>query len=840
MLRKMTLSCAIGAAALAPMSGADPTAPDVHLPSWPQGPGGTLIRPEVESFVAGLLAQMSLEEKVGQMIQADIDFVTPADLHQYKLGSILAGGNAAPGHNIRAKPGDWLALNDAFARAAREASATTHPPIPIIFGIDAVHGNARLGAATIFPHNVGLGAAHDVDLMRRVGETTAAEVQVAGIDWAFAPTVAVVRDPRWGRSYESYSEDPQLVASYSAAMVTGLQGRLGAADFMSPEHVFASVKHYLGDGGTVDGRDQFNNPASAAELLRVHAAGYPPAIAAGALTVMASYNSWQGVKMHANGALLTDVLKGRLGFNGFVVGDWNAQEEIPGCTKFDCPAAIIAGIDMIMAPDSWREIYRNTLAEAKSGAIPIARIDDAVRRILRVKKIGGLFDRATPVDRPGAGRFEILGDAAHRKIAREAVRKSLVLLKNNGHLLPLTPKSSILVAGRAADDIGQQCGGWTIDWQGDHNSNADFPGATSIFAGIKAAVDAAGGTVSLSPDGGFVARPDAAIVVFGEQPYAEFEGDRETLEFSPGDTADLKTLQKLRAAGVPVVAVFLSGRPLWVNPYLNAADAFVAAWLPGSEGEGVADVLFRGIDGTTPYDFSGRLSFSWPRSVMPARLSTSDAATGALFERGYGLDYTATQQLAKLPEVRAAAPDRHTREILFAGSHVAAPWSIYLFDDLASVRMTTPVQVSPAKTVMVSLGKGGGFTAEWSGGGSGEIQIGGKPVDLRPEAARTALRLRYRTVQAARSTVRAAARCNRANCGAATAPALDVTRAFAKAGGDWRTLDLPLACYAGRGATLDEVTAPFALITAGALKLEVADLRYVKAGTGARCPKPAR
>jgi beta-glucosidase len=836
MSRTLGLSCAIGAITACGAVAMAQQAPDVHLQSWPEGPRDVLIRPEVESFVEQLLGRMSLEEKVGQMIQADIDFITPAEQREYRLGSILAGGNAAPGHNIRAAPGDWLALTDAFGRATREAAGTAHGPIPILFGIDAVHGHARIGSATIFPHNVGLGAAHDAALMERIGAATAEEVQVTGIDWAFAPTVAVVRDPRWGRSYESYSEDPQLVAAYSAAMITGLQGRLGTPEFMGPDRVFASVKHYLGDGGTIAGRDQFNNPSDAAELLRVHAAGYPPAIAAGALTVMASYNSWQGLKMHANHALLTDVLKGRLGFNGFVVGDWNAQEEIPGCTKYDCPAAILAGVDMLMAPDSWRQLYANTLAEAKSGVIPAGRIDDAVRRILRVKKLGGLFDRVTPAERRDAGHFEKLGDPAHRALAREAVRKSLVLLKNDGGLLPLAPNAHVLVVGRAADDIGQQCGGWTVDWQGDHNSNADFPGATSIFGGIQAAVAAAGGSAQLSIDGDYALKPDVAIVVFGELPYAEFEGDRETLEYSPGDASDLKILRKLHAAGVPVVAVFLSGRPLWVNPELNAADAFVAAWLPGSEGAGVADVLFRGADGRPRFDFTGRLGFSWPATVMPAKLSATDAPTGALFERGYGLDYARSERLARLPEVRGAAPDRNGTDVLYAGDHVTAPWSLSLFDAVANVRMTTPTQVSPAGTLTVTV-RPGGFTADWNG--AGEVQIGGKAVDLRARAAGTALRMRYRTLKAAKTPVHAIPRCNRPNCGAATAPALDVTPAFATAdGGSWRTLELPLSCFVRQGAGLGDVTAPFALVTGGTLKVEVSDLRYVKSTRGAKCPRP--
>jgi beta-glucosidase len=307
---------------------------------WPAPAHSAQSRPaDVEAQVDHLLASMTLEEKVGQMIQADIASITPAQLRQYKLGSILAGGGAAPGDDVRTTPKAWFDLTSAFFSASLETGNAAHRAIPIIFGIDAVHGNAKIVGATIFPHNVGLGAMHDAALMRRIGAATAEEVAAIGVDWTFAPTVAVVRDPRWGRSYESYSESPELVAQYAAAMVEGLQGTPGDAGFMGPGRTLASVKHFLGDGGTVAGRDQGDDRASEAVLAHVHAAGYPAAIKSGAQIVMASYNSWRGTKLHSSHYLLTDVLKGRMGFEGFVVGDWNAHEQLPGCTKFDCPAA---------------------------------------------------------------------------------------------------------------------------------------------------------------------------------------------------------------------------------------------------------------------------------------------------------------------------------------------------------------------------------------------------------------------------------------------------------------------------------------------------------------------
>jgi beta-glucosidase len=842
-------------------SASAPGADEMQPALWPAAVQRTLTnRADVEAMVDRLLAGMTLEEKVGQMIQADIASITPAQLQQYKLGSILAGGGAAPGNDVRTTPQAWLELTSAFFSASLESGTPAHRAIPIIFGIDAVHGNAKIVGATVFPHNVALGAMHDPGLVRRIGEATAQEVAAIGVDWTFAPTVAVVRDPRWGRSYESYSESPELVAQYAASMVQGLQGAPDSTQFMAPGHTLASVKHFLGDGGTLSGRDQGDDEAPETVLAHVHGAGYPPAIQAGALIVMASYNSWHGTKLHASHYLLTDILKGHMGFDGFIVGDWNAHEQIPGCTKFDCPAAYLAGIDMLMAPDSWRALYDNTLAEAKSGVIPAARIDDAVRRILRVKALAGIFDRAPPLQRADAGHFAELGSAAHRAIARQAVRESLVLLKNEHGILPLKPDAHVLVAGEAADDIGTQCGGWTIDWQGDHNSNADFPGATSIFAGIKAAVSAAGGTAVLSPDGTFSDKPDVAIVVFGEGPYAEFEGDRETLEYGLYDQRDLELLRRLHARGIPVIAVFLSGRTLWVNPQINASDAFIAAWLPGSEGGGIADVLFRAADGSVPFDFTGRLAFSWPRTVMPV---TFDAAggrpSGALFERGFGLDYahaTDPIRVAHLDEQPHVPADRRERDTLYHAAHVTAPWSIYLADSGlgagAEVRLTTTSQESPRRGLLVTQ-ESAGITARWNGTVPTILRIAGRMSDFRPHSAdNDAIELRYRLDEAPTEPVLVGLRCEPPyyrhpsdapggalglaaamqtawKCGTQSGALIDLTRTLKSVPvGAWRTYAYSLACLAAQGADFSAVEAPFAIATSGRLALTISEVRLVR------------
>jgi beta-glucosidase len=828
-----------GSAAASPPAPSPASSISVHPELWPAGPPASMDA-ATEAFVQQLLEHMSLEEKVGQMIQADIASISPAELRTYKLGSILAGGNAAPGDNVRTTPQAWLDLTDAFYQASLAATSAAHAPIPILFGIDAVHGHAKVVGATIFPHNVGLGAAHDPDLILRIGQATAEEVASTGIDWTFAPTVAVARDVRWGRSYESYSESPELVAEYAAAMVTGLQGQRDTPQFMAPGHTLSSVKHFLGDGGTLDGRDQGNTILPEAALSSVHGAAYPAAIKAGALIVMASYNSWNGVKLHANHYLLTDILKGRLGFQGFVVGDWNAHEEIPGCSKYKCAAAILAGVDMLMAPDSWRELYKNTLAQVRSGEIPQARIDDAVRRILRVKTIAGSFKRPAPKQRSDAGDFARLGSAAHRALAREAVRKSLVLLKNAHGTLPLNPHAKILVAGDAADDIGKQTGGWTIDWQGDQNRNADFPGATSIFSGIKAAVAAGGGSAVLSKEGRFTEKPDDAIVVFGEGPYAEFQGDRENLEFSPNDKHDLEILRRLRAAGVPTVAVFLSGRPLWVNPEINASSAFVAAWWPGSEGEGIADVLFRS-DGAQQYDFTGRLAFSWPQTAVPVTFDATGNVSGALFPRGAGLDYGSTVDSPALSE-DPQIPQRWrlSSGILFHAGHPVAPWSIFVADDSAEVHLTNTRQESPRGVVEAALDSGGSRVV-WSGEQRGMFTISGRASDMRPRAGMgVTLNLRYRVDRVPTARVDIGVRCTEPLCATRSGAMLDVTAAFKNAQpGHWRTLSVPLSCFTAAGAELGSVVVPFALETSGPFGLTISEVRLAPrtAGSVSQCPR---
>jgi beta-glucosidase len=597
--------------------------PKTGLEIWPKLDVEVKQSQEIEARVSEILKGMTLEQKIAQMIQPEIRDITVEDMRKYGFGSYLNGGGAFPNDNKHATPQDWINLAESLYQASIDDSLDGSN-IPTMWGTDAVHGHNNVIGATLFPHNIGLGAANNPELIEEIAKATAIEVMVTGIDWVFAPTVATVRDDRWGRTYESYSEDPEIVYEYSKAIVRGLQGR-PSEDFLGDSRVISTVKHFVGDGGTVKGDDQGNNIANESDLFRLHAQGYVGGLTAGAQSVMASFNSWHGRKIHGDKYLLTDVLKDRMGFDGFVVGDWNGHGQVAGCSNSDCAQAVNAGLDIYMVPtDAWKPLYENLLAQVKAGEIAMSRIDDAVTRILRVKIRAGLFEKPSPAKRILSGKTELIGQQSHRDIAKQAVRESLVLLKNKQNILPLDSGMNVLVAGDAANNIGKQSGGWTITWQGTNNTNEDFPGGSSIYDGIKQHVEAGKGSVTLSEDASFTTKPDVAIVVFGEEPYAEGHGDREHVDYQRGVKSDLALLKKLKSQGIPVVSVFISGRPLWVNAELNASDAFVAAWLPGSEGSAVADVLFKDASGNVQHDFTGRLSFSWPASPTQATVNVND------------------------------------------------------------------------------------------------------------------------------------------------------------------------------------------------------------------------
>ena len=582
--------------------------------------------------VEALLARMTLDEKIGQMTQGDIGSMKdPADVERYFLGSVLSGGGSDPKTGNRLQ--DWTDLYGQYQSHALR----TRLKIPILYGVDAVHGHSNVVGATVFPHNIGLGCTRNPALVERAAEVTAQEVRATGIQWTFAPMVAVVRDERWGRTYEGFGESPELSRDLGVAAIRGFQG----TSPRDPQRVLACAKHFIGDGGTAFGTgspksegsadrwpvDRGDTRVSEAELRRLYLPPYVAAVDAGVGTIMVSYNSWNGVKASGSRRLMTEILKGELGFKGFLISDWNALDELPGDYRSDIEASVNAGMDMVMVPDKYALFFTTLKALVTEGRVPMSRIDDAVRRILRVKAGMGLLDEGASVmaDRRLHASF---GSAEHRAVARDAVRQSLVLLKNERKALPLAKTAvRIHVAGRNADDIGNQCGGWTVEWQG--KSGAVTTGGTTILEAIRKAASPAT-KVTFAADGSGAAGADVVVAVIGETPYAEMQGDRTDLALDPGDVATVRALKK---SGVPLVVVLLSGRPMILEPVLADADAIVAAWLPGTEGQGVADVLFG------DYRPTGKLSYSWPRSMAGVPVNVGDARYDPLFPFGFGLTY---------------------------------------------------------------------------------------------------------------------------------------------------------------------------------------------------------
>ena len=790
----------------------------VHPEQWPEIAFPRVLTEAGEARVQAILARMTVEQKVGQIIQADIASVTPEDVRRYRLGSVLNGGNSGPGGDDLAPAEKWLELADAFYDASMDV-AVGEPAIPIVWGTDAVHGHSNIIGATIFPHNVGLGATRDPELIERIGQVTAVEIRVTGQEWTFAPTVAVPQDYRWGRAYEGYSSDPSLVAAYVGSMIRGLQGPPSTSPILAGPYVAASTKHYLADGGTTDGRDQGDAAISELELRLIHGAPYIPAIENGVATIMTSFSSWNGVKLSAHRGLVTDVLKGRMNFDGMVITDWNAHGQVAGCSNASCPRAVDAGIDMFMAPDSWRMFYDSTLAQVRDGTIAMDRLDDAVARVLRLKERLGLFEMGKPSQRALSGEYHLLGAPDHRAVAREAVRKSMVLLKNTG-VLPLQPGGRILVAGDAANDIARQSGGWTLSWQGTGLENDLFPGATSLWSGIEQAATATGGSAQLSEDGTFTQRPDAAIVIFGETPYAEFQGDIATLQLRPELRGPIATMRRLKEQGIPVVAVMITGRPLYVNEALNTADAFVAAWLPGSEGAGVADMLFAGADGAPAFEFQGLLPTAWP--------ATARHGGATLFPFGYGMRYAdGPAAWTPLPEDSGVTDDGGDSGVFFERGVPASSWSLTVSqaDGTNALRVTTvPAEALDGRVRIAATDHGvqegaRSFAVDAHAQGAAIELSTFDPIDLSRETNGDMLLLTTvrRDAPIAR-TLSMAVSCDSAPCG----EAVPVREFGALALGEWQTVGVLLKCFRATGADMTRITAPFRIATDGAAEISIA------------------
>lgn len=784
----------------------------------------------VEARISEILSTMTLAQKVAQMIQPEIRDITPEDMRKYGFGSYLNGGGAFPNNNKHSTPEDWINLAEKMYQASIDDSLDGSK-IPTMWGTDAVHGHNNVIGATLFPHNIGLGAANNPDLIEKIAQITATEVMVTGIDWVFAPTVATVRDDRWGRTYEGYSEDPEIVKSYAAAIVHGLQGKVGK-DFLADNRVISTVKHFLGDGGTIDGDDQGNNIDDEQTLFDLHAQGYVSGLAAGSQSVMASFNSWHGKKNHGNPYLLTTVLKDKMGFDGFVVGDWNGHGQIKGCTNESCPQSINAGLDIFMVPtDAWKPLYENTIAQVEQGEISQARIDDAVSRILRVKLRAGLFEKPSPAKRQFSGKMELIGSESHREVARQAVRESLVLLKNKSGLLPLSPKMNILVAGDAANNIGKQSGGWTITWQGTNNENSDFPGGSSVYDGLAEQVTAAGGNITLNEQGEYTNKPDVAIVVFGEEPYAEGQGDRKDLAYQAELKSDLALLKRLKDQNIPVVSVFISGRPMWVNAELNASDAFIAAWLPGSEGKAIADVLLTDSEGNTQQDFTGKLSFSWPNSPTQV-VNRFDNDYQPLLPYGFGLTYQDNNVLSDDLSETYALESSDQKDIEVFSGKVIKPWNLLLTsNDVQQGIQSNSASLSGINYRTVDkVVQEDAFRLELNGKAKAGVSFVASVADAADYSlagqSMSSLVFAIKTEQNTLADVFITMTCIDGNQKACQG-SVNIGEQLAKLSvGEWHNIEISSQCFSSQGVVFDKLTSPFTLSSEDNISLSISNIHF--------------
>ena len=543
--------------------------------------------PDHSIFVNKIISNMTLEQKVGQIIMPEINSITPEEAKIFFLGTILNGGGGYPNQIKNSSIQDWKNLSKSYYEASPEVNGIK---IPILWGTDAVHGHNNVIGATIFPHNIALGATRNEKLIKKIGGAVAKEVSSTGIVWTFAPTIAVPQNDLWGRTYEGYSENPDLVTQLGKNFILGLQGE--GEDFLAKDFVLATAKHFLGDGGTKDGIDQGDTIVDEVTLKNVHGMPYYAAIDSCAITIMASFNSWNGLKAHGNEYLLTNVLKNQMEFDGLIVGDWNGHGQVDGCEDNNCPEAFNSGVDIFMVPQDWEALYWNTLDQVKEGIISIERLDDAVSRILNVKKHLGLFDGRVPHNY----NQNYVGDSSHKLLARQAVRESLVLLKNENIMLPMNPNKNFLIIGEQSKNIENQMGGWTITWQGKtwegtEITNSDFPDTDSIYQSLSKHIQNTGGNVEYSKDGSYKTKPDYVIMVYGETPYAEGFGDIDSLNFSQINSKIIKKMSKLSNEDIPIVSLFLSGRPLVVDKELSLSDAFVSIWLPGTSVEGINNCI---------------------------------------------------------------------------------------------------------------------------------------------------------------------------------------------------------------------------------------------------------
>ncbi|WP_157977534.1 glycoside hydrolase family 3 protein [Streptomyces triticisoli] len=855
------------------------------LTEWPRLTSAVPRDPETERRVAEILGQLTLEEKVGQMIQPELAELTREDVREYRIGSALNGAGIWPGGKRHASVADWVDTVDRFWTAAEEAWRDRPFRIPFMWATDAVHGHNNVHGATVFPHNIGLGAAGDPDLVRRIGAATAREVSATGMDWIFAPTVTTPRDRRWGRYYEGYGEDPTLVHAYGRAMVEGLQGDVEA--LRADGKVLATLKHWIADGGTENGGDRGTARCSEDVLRNIHAQGFLAGIEAGAQSVMVSFSSWENPanydhtpgrslpynhKVHGSRCLITDVLKDALGFDGIVISDWDAHAEVAGCSAGDAGYAVNAGLDVLMIAgrEDWQSVYRTTVRYVRDGVIPMARIDDAVTRILRVKMRAGLWDKPRPRDRvlTGSGA-EVVGCAEHRSLSREAARKSLVLLKNSTGLLPLPRTARVLVTGSAADDLSKQCGGWTLTWQGDDVDRADLPDGTTLADAVRLVVGSERCVVDPALEHADPADFDVALVAFGEDSYAEMRGTLKPwrslgyADLKLSYARDLDVLRRLDTAGLPAVSVFLTGRPLYCTEEINLSDAFVVAWLPGPHAQGMTDVLFAAEPGSPAYDFQGRLPSSWPRTrdsaavnripphlpdyQVPAEETVPEGRHTPLFAVGHGLSLRdAAPATGPLPldEPPAAPPppavDGPLRVLDAAGTPYRLRVGGHNTWSRKEVPLTGPmrcliVHSDPVPAPSGADGAPDGNTPETGGGTGLRLRFQGHPAFVYAESP-TGVPADLRGYLDAGAHVRFLARVIEPPSSALflachddypAQPGVDLAPLLRQAPPErWTVVSVPLAELDAAGMDLRHVDVPFMMYTEGTALLEVADIGW--------------
>ena len=778
---------------------------------------------DIEKRVDDLINAMTVEEKVAQMFMVEIGSITPKEVSRYKIGAILNGGGSFPYKKKDHAVNDWVRLADEYFSASITKNDELY--VPIIWGTDAVHGHNNLKGATLFPHNIGLGATHNPKLIEQIGKVTAKQVLLTGLDLTFAPALSVPRDDRWGRTYEGFSEDPALVSEMGTAMMRGIQG--DENNLFSEEHILATVKHFIGDGGTSRGVDKGNAILDEEKLIATHGIAYVEAIKNDAQIVMASFNSWNGIKMHGHKYLLTELLKNKMGFDGFVVGDYNGHMEVPGCSVSNCAESINAGVDMFMVTDAWKDLYTNTMNQVKSGEISEDRVNDAARRILRVKARAGVLDVKKPSGRRYASKEGVLGSNEHRSISRQAVRESLVLLKNNQSVLPIDRSSNILVLGKAAKEIKYMTGGWSMTWQGNENENSDFPGATTILDAIEEELNDSNAVITFAEDIEYEnSKPDVAILVLAEDPYAEYQGTLQNLIFNSTEN-HLEWLRMLKSDEIPVVTIFLSGRPMWMNREINFSDAFIAAWLPGTEGNGITDLIFMNDE---KYDFTGRLSFSWPKRPDQSTLNFDEKPYDPLFPIGYGLSYQDQKLIGKLDEEFTISEDsdfnapilngwpRNPLEISFGHQNLSSRMNSKfseLNDGSVSVEMINRFVQEDAYKIMFS-GENNSF---W------ELSTTNF-MDWSEEASQSGvLSIDIRILEADKMNPLVVSSICGDDCGSSFLIDNKMER------NQWLGIGVDLSCMSKDGLNLSEIIDPLQISSKGSWKFEIGEVKLI-GGTG--------